>query len=80
MDPIAKQQIKNAPSFSNVELDLSKVENMDSCGIDLIFRLYKELKKKDGRLKVIGVRKNLMEIIEISNLQNLVEVIPIGEF
>ena len=73
--PSARQQIKEASSESKfVELDFHDVDLMDSVGISMIVKLYKELKRKGGELRIVNVRKHLWELFDICGISTLIKI------
>jgi len=75
MDPIAKQQIKNAMGNKYVELDMSGVDNIDSSGIDVLTRLIQSVKEKDGVIRITGAKTPVREVMEICGLDKSVELL-----
>jgi anti-sigma B factor antagonist len=57
-----------------VLLDLKGLKSITSSGIGKIVLLYKELKKKNGVLKIKGVNDTIMEIFKIVKLNKLVDI------
>jgi anti-anti-sigma factor len=54
-----------------VVLDLQHVEFFSSSFIELMFRLWKRLKSRDGRLAICNLHPYCREVIEITNLDSL---------
>jgi anti-sigma B factor antagonist len=57
-----------------VILDLKGLQSITSSGIGKIVLLYKELQKKNGVVKIIGVNKTIMQIFKIVKLDKLVKI------
>lgn len=56
----------------NIVFDFSKVTFMDSSGIGMILKRYKQIKKLGGMLYVIGCDKTLLRLIKLSGLEKLI--------
>ena len=57
-----------------VILDLEELQSITSSGIGKIVILYKELQKKNGVVKIIGVNDTIMQIFKIVKLDKLVTI------
>ncbi len=57
-----------------VLLDLQGLKSITSSGIGKIVLLYKELQKKNGVIKIIGVNETIMQIFKIVKLDRLVDI------
>jgi anti-sigma B factor antagonist len=64
--------VKKSPK--EVILDLQELKSITSSGIGKIVLLYKELQKKNGVIKIIGVNKTIMQIFKIVKLDKLVDI------
>lgn len=56
----------------NIVFDFSKVTFMDSSGIGMMLKRYKQIKKLGGLLYVVGCDKTLLRLIKISGLEKLI--------
>lgn len=54
--------------FSDVELDLSNVENIDSVGISFLIIIYKLAEKKQKTYKLININENVESILRLMKL------------
>jgi anti-sigma B factor antagonist len=61
-------------SPKEVILDLKELQSITSSGIGKIVLLYRELQKKNGVVKIIGVNKTIMQIFKIVKLDKLVKI------
>lgn len=59
---------------SDVRLDLSSVTTINSSGIGKILMLYKNLRKEDGCLEIVGISDNLMEIFQLIKLDKIISI------
>jgi len=57
-----------------VVIDMEGLKSITSSGIGKIVLLYKELQKKGGKIKIIGVNDTIMQIFKIVKLDKLVEI------
>jgi len=57
-----------------VVIDLTDLNSITSSGIGKIVLLYKELVKRNGKIKIIGVNDTIMQIFKIVKLDKLVEI------
>jgi len=55
-------------------IDLSLVEFMDSSGLGLILGRYKKMNTWDGKVKVIGVKKQVSKVMSVGILSKYVEI------
>ncbi len=61
-------------SKHHVALDLSPVHLLASAGIGMLISLNKVCKGAGGKLVVFGLRKEIMEVLRITNLHRLVAI------
>jgi anti-sigma B factor antagonist len=61
-------------SPKEVVIDLNELKSITSSGIGKIVLLYKEMDKKKGKIKIIGVNETIMQIFRIVKLDKLVEI------
>ena len=61
-------------SPEEVIIDISELISITSSGIGKIVLLYKGLRKKNGKIKIIGVNDTIMQIFKIVKLDKLVEI------
>ncbi len=70
---IKKEIYKNTNRYiKDMIMDLSDVDFMDSSGIGMVLGRYKEVKDKDGRLALVGVKGNMERIFNMSGLYKIV--------
>jgi len=58
----------------DVEIDLDGLKTITSSGIGKIVLLYKDLKKRGGKLRIIKVNDTIMQIFKIVKLDKLIEI------
>ncbi len=58
-------------SDKNVEIDLSKVDYMDSSGMGVLLTLSKMLKRKGKALKITNPSDRIKKILQLSSLQEI---------
>ncbi|MFV0442942.1 MAG: STAS domain-containing protein [Planctomycetaceae bacterium] len=59
-----------------VVVDLDGVEFFSSSFIEMLFRLWSRLNKREGRFALATLSPNCREILEVTNLQRLWKVCP----
>lgn len=61
-------------AYEEVVIDMNKVNYIDSTGITFLIGLYKNLVRKNKKMRVIGARKEIRELFNIVNLTELFQV------
>ena len=59
-----------------VELDLAKVEMVDSTGISLLISIQNSLKKKSGSLSLMNTSEDIMHMFKLMRLDKYFQVNP----
>ncbi|MEI8389932.1 MAG: response regulator [bacterium] len=67
-------QILINTGYINLILDLEKVKNLDSNGLNAIVDAYKSCSEKKGILKLCGVNNTIMDVLSYVFLNNLISV------
>ena len=67
MKPVLIDHLTNG---SDLELDLSKVKEIDSAGLQLLILMKTEAQRQEKRITFTGHNKLVQEVIEIFNLSN----------
>ncbi|MEE1130005.1 MAG: STAS domain-containing protein [Caryophanon sp.] len=57
-----------------VEMDLSKLNYMDSTGLGVFVGFYKRAKREQATVKLIGLSSRLRRLFEITGLSDLMEI------
>jgi len=60
-----------------IELDMINIHFMSSMGIDMAVNLYWILFKREGKLKIINVRRNVLNVFLLTNIQNIINITPL---
>lgn len=60
--------------YEEVVIDMQKVNYIDSTGITFLIGLYKNLVRKNKKMRVTGARKEIRELFNIVNLTELFQV------
>jgi len=63
----------------NFVLDFSGVLSINSTGLGMILLFYKELKKLDGNLRIVGLNDNIYEMMNLMRLDKLISMEKIQE-
>lgn len=80
IDDTGVEQLKMAfeevyrQSPSRVKLNLKAVSTINSSGIGKILMLYKNLRKDNGSLEIIGISDNLFEIFQLIKLDKIISI------
>ena len=51
---------------SKVLLDMSQVEYMSSAGLRMLLLLYRQMKKNDGRIVLVGLSEEIQDIMAVT--------------
>jgi anti-sigma B factor antagonist len=57
-----------------IELDLSKVNYMDSTGLGIFVAFYKKVTREHAQLKLVGLSNRLVRLFEITGLSDLMSI------
>jgi anti-sigma B factor antagonist len=57
-----------------IELDLSKVNYMDSTGLGIFVAFYKRALRENGKVKLVGLSNRLQRLFEITGLSDLMDI------
>lgn len=60
----------------NLTLDLSRVEEMDSAGADMLLQCMLEVTKRDGTLALAGISPVAATILELTGLDRVFDILP----
>lgn len=64
---------------NHFEVNLADVNYIDSTGLGTLVGFYKEVKKQEGTLKIVGLNERLNRLFEITGLSKVMEIERIGE-
>jgi anti-sigma B factor antagonist len=68
--------LMNAEGYRNIILDLTHVSLIDSSGLSAILIGNRVCKEAGGTFVLTGVEGNVRKLIEISQLQNVLNIVP----
>ncbi|MGE7916546.1 STAS domain-containing protein [Lysinibacillus xylanilyticus] len=57
-----------------IELNLSKVNYMDSTGLGIFVAFYKRALREKGKVKLVGLSNRLQRLFEITGLSDLMDI------
>ncbi len=57
-----------------IELNLSKVNYMDSTGLGIFVAFYKKALRENGKVKLVGLSNRLQRLFEITGLSDLMDI------
>jgi len=62
--------------FSQIAVELSGIDYMDSMGVGILVNMDRKLKGQDGRLLIISPSEGVREILELSDVDRLIPILP----
>ncbi len=62
------------PKLKNLVIDLSKVDFCDSSGLSALLIAERQMRDHDGVLKLVGLRKDILALIKISQLDRVFKI------
>lgn len=68
--------VLNAEGYSNIILDLSQVNLIDSSGLSAILVANRLCKQSKGSLVLCGIHPNVQKLIGISQLDSILQIMP----
>ncbi len=66
----------NNGGFRNIVLDLSSIAFVDSSGLSAILVCNRLCNNSGGNLVLVGVNPNVIQLIKISQLDSILDIIP----
>lgn len=63
-----------ADRFPNIILNMKEVDYVSSAGLRSIRNLYIKLNQKNGKLTLLNVNENVMEVFEMTGLAGLLNI------
>jgi len=57
-----------------IELNLSKVNYMDSTGLGIFVAFYKRALRENGKVKLVGLSNRLQRLFEITGLSEIMDI------
>ena len=74
--PILREELETVQIVEGrkIELDLSKVNYMDSTGLGIFVAFYKKVTKENASLKLVNLSNRLVRLFEITGLSELMSI------
>lgn len=74
--PILREELDSIRISNNllIELDLSKVNYMDSTGLGVFVAFYKRVNRENGHLKLVRLTSRLSRLFDITGLNELMDI------
>jgi anti-sigma B factor antagonist len=74
--PVLREELETVSIIEGrlIELDLSKVNYMDSTGLGIFVAFYKKVSREDASLKLVGLSNRLVRLFEITGLSELMSI------
>ncbi len=63
-----------ADRFTNITLNMKELDYVSSAGLRAIRNLYIKLTQKGGKLTIMNVNENVMEVFEMTGLAGLLNI------
>ena len=63
-----------AKRFTNITLNLNEVEYISSAGLRSVRNLYIKVNQNGGKLSILNVNENVMEVFEMTGLAGLLNI------
>lgn len=71
---LQSQIIDNASGLKKVIIDLSGVSFLSSAGLRVLLMLYRQLKANDGKVVLVGLSDDLLDVMSITGFVNFFEI------
>lgn len=74
--PILREELETVQIVEDrkIELDLSKVNYMDSTGLGIFVAFYKKVTRENASLKLVNLSNRLVRLFEITGLSELMSI------
>lgn len=74
--PVLREELETVRIVEGriIELDLSKVNYMDSTGLGIFVAFYKKATRENASLKLVGLSNRLVRLFEITGLSELMSI------
>ncbi len=74
--PILREELETVRIVEGrqIELDLSKVNYMDSTGLGIFVAFYKKIVRENASLKLVNLSNRLVRLFEITGLSELMSI------
>lgn len=74
--PVLREELETVQIIDGrvIELDLSKVNYMDSTGLGIFVAFYKKVTRDNASLKLVGLSNRLVRLFEITGLSELMSI------
>lgn len=74
--PTLREELDSIRISNNlsIELDLSKVNYMDSTGLGVFVAFYKKVNRENGHLKLVRLTSRLSRLFDITGLNELMDI------
>lgn len=72
---IQAAMLKEAANYTNISIDMAKVDYMASAGLRVLLLLYRQVKAKNGTVFLSGVSDEIKEVMKITGFVNFFKFI-----
>lgn len=73
-DDLEKTLLEQSERFKSITLDFSKVPYISSAGLRTLRKLNRAIRAKDGTLRIRNVRKDVMDIFQVTGFISLLDI------
>ena len=73
-DDLEKTLLEQSERFESITLDFSKVPYISSAGLRTLRKLNRAIRAKDGTLRIRNVRKDVMDIFQVTGFISLLDI------
>ena len=71
---LEKTLLEQAESFESMTLDFSKISYISSAGLRTMKKIHKKMRSKGGKLQIINVRKDVMDVFQATGFINILDI------
>ena len=71
---LEKTLLEQAKWYESMTLDFSKVSYISSAGLRTMRKLHQEMRSKGGALRIINVRKDVMDVFQATGFDRLLDI------
>jgi anti-sigma B factor antagonist len=63
------------PSQKNIDIDLSEIKLLDSCGLGMLISLHKTTCSRQGSLRILNPTPGVLQILELTRLHRIFDIV-----
>jgi anti-sigma B factor antagonist len=62
-------------SQKNIDIDLSEIKLLDSCGLGMLISLHKTTCSRQGSLRILNPTPGVLQILELTRMHRIFEIV-----